>query len=225
MLITLVRAAILYVLIIIAVRVMGKRQIGELQPSELVITILISEIVAIPMQENGLPLINSIIPVFLLVAFEIIVSVLNMKSEKFRKILSGNPLIIIRDGRLDQKQMKRVRFTVDDLMESLRQKNIFDISEVQYAIVETNGTLTVLSKPQKRVVTAEMMNAAVQDNGIPCVIINDGRVIEKSFEECEMNYEILNKTLKDNSLEAKSVLIMTADKSKNFVIIKKDESN
>ena len=130
MLITLFRSIILYVLIIAAVRIMGKRQIGELQPTELVITIMISEIAAIPMQDNGLPLFNSIIPILVLVAFEIILSVINMKSMRFRRVMEGNSIIVIRDGKVDQAALKKLRITTDDLTESLRQKDVFDISEV-----------------------------------------------------------------------------------------------
>ena len=116
MIITLIRAAILYFLIVFSVRIMGKRQIGELQPSELVITILISEIAAIPMQDNGAPLINSVIPVLLLISFEVIASVVSMKFPKFRGLMQGHSLIVIRNGMIDQTQLKRLRFTVDDLM-------------------------------------------------------------------------------------------------------------
>lgn len=150
MFVTLIRTGIIYILIIAAVRLMGKRQIGELQPSELVITILISEIAAIPLQDNGMPLVNTLVSIFLLIALEIISSVLNMKSGKFRDFMQGHSIILIRDGKLDQKKLTQLRFTMDDLLEALRQKDIFSIDEVQYAVVETNGTLSVLLKPENR---------------------------------------------------------------------------
>ena len=146
MLINFARTVILYIVIIVSMRILGKRQIGELQPAELVITILLSEILAIPMQDTSLPLMNTIIPVLLLVGFEIIISILNLKSVKFRSAMQGNPLIVIREGKIDQKQLKELRFTTDDLLEELRKKDIFDISEVWYAIVETDGTLSVMLK-------------------------------------------------------------------------------
>ena len=166
MLVTLVRALILYVLIIICMRIMGKRQLGELQPTELVITILLSEIAAIPMQDNALPLGNSIVAVLLLVALEVINSVVVLKSSRCRSFLQGNSIVVIRDGVIDQKQLKRLRFTMDDLFDQLRQKDVFDISDVRYAIVETNGQLSVMLKPEKETVTAEMADIQNETKGL-----------------------------------------------------------
>ena len=153
MLITLFRTLILYILIIFTMRVLGKRQIGELQPAELVITILLSEIIVIPMQDTEIPLVNTLIPVFVLSGFEMLVSFIGMKSIKFRSVMQGNPVIVIRDGKLNAKKLKELRFTTDDLAEALRKKDIFDISEVQYAIVETDGTLSVLLKKENQPAT------------------------------------------------------------------------
>lgn len=152
MLITLFRTLILYILIIFTMRVLGKRQIGELQPAELVITILLSEIIVIPMQDTEIPLVNTLIPVFVLSGFEMLVSFIGMKSIKFRSVMQGNPVIVIRDGKLNAKKLKELRFTTDDLAEALR-KRYFDISEVQYAIVETDGTLSVLLKKENQPAT------------------------------------------------------------------------
>lgn len=225
MLITFFRAVFLYALIVAAVRLMGKRQIGELQPSELVITILISEIAAIPMQDNGLPLFNSIIPIFVLVAFEIILSVLNLKSVRFRRIMEGNSIIIIRNGVIDQKQLKKLRVTTDDLMESLRQKDVFDISEVQYAIWETNGSLSVLLKPEKRALTVENMGITVQDAGLPCTVVSDGCIIDKELTECGMNRNKVEKAARADHRKIKDIFLMIADKTGKTTIIKKDDAN
>ena len=183
MLVTLVRALILYILIIVCMRIMGKRQLGELQPTELVITILLSEIAAIPMQDNALPLGNSIVAVLLLVALEVINSVVVLKSSKCRSLLQGNSLVVIRDGVVDQKQLKRLRFTMDDLFDQLRQKDVFDISDVRYAIVETNGQLSVMLKPEKETVTAEMADLPNETKGLLCMVINDGKFLKRSFKE------------------------------------------
>lgn len=223
MIITLIRAAILYFLIVFSVRIMGKRQIGELQPTELVITILISEIAAIPMQDNGAPLINSVVPVLLLISFEVIASVVNMKFPKFRGLMQGHSLIVIRNGIIDQTQLKRLRFTVDDLMEALRQKDVFRIEDVQYAIAETNGTLSVLLKPEKRVPTAEDLNVTLPDDGLPCIVISDGRIITSSFKDCGMTMKKLNTHIKKSGLALKDILIMEVDRSGNTTVIKRDE--
>lgn len=223
MLVTLARALILYVLIIICMRIMGKRQLGELQPTELVITILLSEIAAIPMQDNALPLGNSIVAVLLLVALEIINSVFVLKSSRFRSFLQGNSLVVIRDGVIDQKQLKRLRFTVDDLLDRLRQKDVFDVSDVRYAIVETNGQLSVMLKPEKETITAEMADIPNKTKGLLCMVINDGKFLRRSFKECNMNEEKLYSVLKSENIEMDEVLFMVADKEGNYTIVKKDE--
>ena len=202
---------------------MGKRQLGELQPTELVITILLSEIAAIPMQENALPLGNSIMAVLLLVALEVINSVVVLKSSKCRSFLQGNSLVVIRDGVVDQKQLKRLRFTMDDLFDQLRQKDVFDISDVRYAIVETNGQLSVMLKPEKETVTAEMADIPNETKGLLCMVINDGKFLKRSFKECETDEEKLYDILEKENTEINEVLFMVADKEGNYTIVKKDE--
>lgn len=210
MLVSLIRAVILYALIFSCMRLMGKRQLGELQPTELVITILISAIVAIPMQENSLPLGNSILAVLLLVSLEIINSAVGLKSPKWRSFFEGNSIAIIRNGVIDQKQLKRLRLSADDLLEQLREKDIFDINEVDYAIIETNGKLSVMEKsPDKK--------------GLLCMIINDGKIIDNSFEECNMTDEKLKRILKKNNISQDKVFLMLADKHGNCTIIRKED--
>ena len=223
MLVTLSRAFILYILIIICMRVMGKRQLGELQPTELVITILLSEIAAIPMQDNALPLGNSIVAVLHLVALEVINSVVVLKVPGMRSLLQGNSLVIIRDGVIDQKQMKRLRFTMDDLFDQLRQKDVFDISDVRYAIVETNGQLSVMLKPEKENVTAEMADLPNETKGLLCMVINDGKFLKRSFKESDMDEEKIYSILEKEKTELDEVLFMVADKEGNYTIVKKDE--
>lgn len=222
MLITLCRTVILYILVLLTFRILGKRQVGELQPADLVITLLLSEILVIPMQDTQIPLINTFIPVLVLIGLEILISVISIKSIKFRNLLQGNSLIVIRNGILDQKQLKRLRFTVDDLMEALRKKDVFDIAEVQYAIVETDGTLSILLKPPYRTPQAQALHAQEEDNGIPCVVISDGRVIQSDFKECGMSPKKLQNLLTSKKIEVKNIMLMTVDKSGNTNIIKKD---
>ena len=224
MLITFFRSIILYIMIIAAVRIMGKRQIGELQPTELVITILISEIAAIPMQDNGLPLFNSIIPILVLVAFEIILSVIKMKSMKFRRVMEGNSVIVIRDGKVDQAALKKLRITTDDLTESLRQKDVFDISDVQYAILETNGALSVLLKPDKRTVTTGDLGIPAADSGLPCAVVGDGVIMDELLAECGMNRNRLEKLLRKKNVQLKDVFLLVADRTGKATVIKKDDA-
>lgn len=223
MLVSFIRAIILYVAVIACIRIMGKRQIGELQPSELVITILISEVAAIPMQDTGIPLINSVIPLLVLVSLEIITSYISIKSGKFRNIMQGNSLIIIRNGVLDQKQIKNLRLSVEDILEALRKKEIFNIDDVLYAIAETDGSISIMLKPEKQPVTAEMINLKPKDNGIPITVIDDGVIQAKQFKECKMDMGKLKKILEQNNLKLKDILLMTSDSSGNINIIERDE--
>lgn len=222
MFVTLIRAVIVYVLISFSVRLMGKRQIGELQPSELIITLLLSELVTIPMQDNDLPLLNSIIPVLVLVSMEVVSSVLSMKSKRFRSLIQGNSLVVIRDGKMDQNVIRELRFTVDDLLSALRQKDVYDIAQVQYAILETNGSLSVLLKPEYRTVTAQDMQLPTENTGMPHLIINDGKPIGESMQQCGMTEKKLNTILKRNQLRIEDVFIMTMDDDRQTFTIPKD---
>ena len=144
MVIAFLRTIILYLLIIAGVRLMGKRQVGELEPSELVLALIIADLAAVPMQDFGIPLLTGIIPILTLLCITMILSVLTMKSVRFRAIICGRPSIIVESGRLVQREMRRNRFTVDELMEELRMKGVTDLSKVKYAILETNGQISVL---------------------------------------------------------------------------------
>lgn len=220
---SIIRSAIIYILVIASVRIMGKRQVGQLQPSELVITILLSEVAAMPLENSNIPLITAVIGIFMLVSFEIITSVLSMKSNNFRKIIQGNCVIIIKDGVIDQKELKQLRFTIDDVMEALRQKDVFDIKEVQYAIAETNGSLSILLKNDYRTVNLKNAGLKEEKNSLPCVIVSDGKIIKKHFADCDMTDKKLNKILKSNNVELKDVLLLTSDKYNSVSLIKKEK--
>jgi uncharacterized membrane protein YcaP (DUF421 family) len=202
---------------------MGKRQIGELQPSDLVVTLLISQIISIPIQDTDIPLVNTIIPILLLVGFEILTSVFNMKSIKFRSFMHGHPVVIINDGVLNQKLLKELRFTLDDLLESLRQKDIFDISQVQYAIVETNGQLSVLLKAENDTVTRNDLNLSPTPQGYKCPVIIDGKIVKKDFKICNTSTEKIKKIIKREKIQIKEILLMTVDSVGNHTIIRKDK--
>ena len=222
MFVTLIRTVILYVVAITSVRIMGKRQIGELQPSDLVITLLISQIISIPIQDTDIPLVNTLIPIFLLVGFEILTSVFNMKSIKFRSFMQGNPIIIINDGVLNQKLLKELRFTVDDLLEALRQKDVFDISQVQYAIVETNGQISVLLKAEHDTITREDLKLEAEPQGYKCPVVIDGKIIEQDFAVCNMTAGKVQSIAKKEKIQIKDIMLMTVDAAGNHTIIRKD---
>ena len=222
MLTTIIRVVILYLFVSAAIRIMGKRNIGELQPTELVITLLLSEFASIPIEDNSVPLINSLIPVMILISLEIINSVISMKSTKFRNISDGNALLIIKDGKLDQKQLKKLRFTVDDVLSALRQKDVFDINEVAYAIIETNGTLSVLLKTQFQNATKQDVKVKTKNDGYTCPVIIDGVVLKKNLDILEINKEDIEKILEKKKVNKKQVFLMNIDKNKNTEIILKE---
>lgn len=224
MLTSFIRTVVLMLVIIISVRIMGKRQIGQLQPSELVVTILLSEMAATPMQDNDIPILNTLVAIAVLIGIEIILSAVSMKSLKLRSVLQGNSLILIRDGVLDQKQMKRMRYTIDDVLEALRQKDVFDISDVQYAIAETDGSISVLLKPERQAASALDVNNVPVDRGFPSVVIMDGRILHNDFSECGMTDKKLRKIVTASGLEAEEIFLMTVNKAGEINIIKKEQA-
>lgn len=223
MAITFIRAIIIYILVIVSVRIMGKRQIGELKPHELVITILISAIAAVPLEDNSMPLANSVIPILLFVSLEIIVSMISMKSYRFRDLLQGKPAFIIRRGKLNQKLLKEMRFTADDLVDALRQNNIFDIQEVQEAVVETNGSISVLQKPEYRTLTPKDLLLKPKDSGIPVTVIMDGQIVEEYFSGERKSENEVKLILKKEKLDEKEVFLLTVDDEGNTFVIEKEK--
>lgn len=182
MVIAFVRTIALYLFIIAGIRLMGKRQVGELEPSELVLALIIADLAAVPMQDFGIPLLSGVIPILTLLAITMIISVLTMKSIKFRALLCGRPSIIVENGKLCQREMQKNRFTVDELMEELRMKSVTDIATIKYAILETNGQISVLPYADQKPPIAADMNIQTTEGGLPLVIINDGRVLEHNLK-------------------------------------------
>lgn len=221
MLITIIRTVMLYFFIIIAVRLMGKRQLSELQPSELVITLIIADIASLPMENTDKPMISGIIPMLILVACEIVISVFMMKNSFFRKLICGSPVTIIENGNIKRDNMARLRLTTEDLYIQLRQQGIFSISDIEYCIVETNGKLSVLLKPEKRTPAAEDFNMKVKDSGIEVVVINDGEFLESSMELNNTTKKEIKKILEKEKTQIKDIFIMTYNKNGDYNIIKK----
>lgn len=224
MIISIIRTILLYAFVVLTVRLMGKRQISEMQPSELVITLIVSEIAAIPMQNTSQPLLSGIIPVMVLVALEIAASVLMMKSGKFRKIMCGSPIVVIRDGKILQNEMRRLRLTTEDLCVQLRQQDIFSIEDVQYCIVETNGKVSVLEKPQKRTPSADDLKVKIKDNKIETVVVSDGQILDNSLKLCGKNKDDVYKILKSEHTRLKDVFLMTLDALGKYNIVQKEVS-
>ena len=223
MTISLIRTLFLYLMIILAVRIMGKRQISELQTSELVVTLLISDIAAIPMQNTSQPLVSGFIPILVLVSCELLLSASMLKNSKFRKLVCGKPIIVIKDGEIDQKEMRRLRMSTEDLSEQLRQMDVFNISEVSYAIVETNGKLSVLKKPENQQPTNSMLGIVAPDDDFYSVVVSDGEISEFSASLCGVSNQWIDGVLKAEKLNLNDVFIMTVNKSKDYYVVKKED--
>lgn len=218
---TIVRTFILYIFVTLSIRIMGKRQIGDMQPNELVITLLISEIAAMPLQDITQPLIFGIGAIFVLVILEIVMSVLSMKSIKIRRLMNGKSVVVIKNGVIDQQAMKSVRVTVIDLIEMLRGQNVFDISTVAFAVLEVNGDLSVLLKSSEQPATAKDVKA---DNGeafLPLPVITDGKILDDSLTALQMNAKELNPILKAHKVSAENVFLMTLDRKGNVNLVKR----
>lgn len=221
MTIVLIRSFILYLIVMISIRLMGKRQLGELQPAELVITILISNIATLSLEDIEIPLLHGVLPILALVCYEVISSWISLKSVRFRRWVSGSPKMIIREGVIDQNMMKTLRFSVDDLMTALRMSGVFFIEEVQFAIVETNGSVSVYQKSAYQ--PAEKQDVQVYQPAAdpPQMIIADGHLREQSLSAIGQNRQWLDTVLNQEKTCIKDIFLFTADKSCQYQLIRK----
>ncbi|HQE65325.1 MAG TPA: DUF421 domain-containing protein [Bacillota bacterium] len=202
MLIIFVRTLILYILIIIVLRLMGKRQIGQLQPSELVVALIIADLAAVPMSEVGIPLINGIIPIITLFIMEELLSYLSLKSERARGLISGKPSILIERGIIMEKELQQLRYNLNDLLEQLRLKNFSNVEDVNYAILETSGQLSVIPKEEKNPVTLKDMNIKTQIQHLPVTVIIDGRIISDNLYKIGLSNNWLANELKKYKIKS-----------------------
>ncbi len=222
MLTVFLRTAFLFVVIIVVVRLMGKRQIGQLQPAELVVTILLSEVAAAPMVDSDIPLLYSLTALMLLTGFELLLSFLALKNAKVRTVLQGNSIVLIRNGVIDYEECKKLRYTLDDILEALRQKDVFDISEVEFAVAETNGSLSVFLKPEYRTPTTADLNCVPCDNGIPCTLIADGEILPDGLRESGISQRKMEQFLQKKKKSPQDILLLTVDGEGQFVAFGKD---
>ncbi len=217
----LIKGLIIYSMLTVAIRFMGKRQIGELQPGELVITMVLSEVATMPLQDDTFPVLSGISIVFLFVTLELLSSFLAMKFRPYRTMIQGHSVLIIKDGHLLIENLSMIRYSTDDLLEALRLKDVFDISQVQYAYIETNGSVSVRLKKGDEPVTSKDLNVPCRENALPCLVISDGKVIKRDFDLCGMTPEKLDKILNKNNLTVSEVFLMTADSQGNIYTVRK----
>lgn len=211
MLNTFIRVTILYILVLVIMRLMGKREIGQMQPFELVIAIMIADLASVPMSDTGIPITNGIIPIIALLLFQLIISIINLKSIKLREIICGKPRILIYRGKIDEEALKKEKITVNELQEKLRQKDIFTLGDVEYAILETSGDVSVIQKPEKRGTIPEDFKIIPEYEGIPYDLVVDGKIMEVNLKKIGKNRKWLKEEVKKFNISPEEALIVTYD--------------
>jgi len=223
MFISFVRTLILYGVIVATVRLMGKRQMGELEPTELVAAILISDLAAVPMQDIGIPLLSGVVPILTLLALELLSAELSLRSIRFRNLLCGRPVFLIRDGAIDQKALAKTRLSLDELQESLREAGIARIDQVQYAILETSGKLSAFLYPAYAPLTAGAAGQPGEDFSLPLPVISDGRVLSGHLRTLGLSRAWVDRQLYLRGLRLREVFLMTATDQGQVYLVKKEE--
>jgi len=222
--IALTRTIILYILIIAGVRLMGKRQVGELEPSELVVSLLIADLAAVPMQDFGIPLLHGLVPIITLLALSTLISALCYHHIRFRDLVCGTPTIVIREGVIQQQELARNRLTIDELLEELRLQGVLSPAQVKYAVLETGGQLSVLLRADCQPTTPQQMKLPVKDDvHLPTVIVSDGHLLAKNMEQLQLDEKWLHKQLQQHAIQDyKEVFLLTVDRQGTVEVIKKE---
>ena len=218
------RTVILYFLIMTGLRLMGKRQIGELEPGELVLTMMISDLATVPMQDFGIPLLAGVIPILTLLALSMLLSQLSLSSIRFRALACGTPSVLIREGVLQQEAMRKNRYTLDELLEELRGQGFTGVEEVKYAVLENSGHLSVLPWARCQPPTAEQLGVAVEEDvTLPVVLVNDGRLLRRNLEAQGLDEAWLREALRKEGLSShREAFLVTVDETGRVSCVKKE---
>ncbi|SKC84980.1 YetF domain-containing protein [Maledivibacter halophilus] len=214
-----IRTVVLYILVVIAIRIMGKGELSELQPYELVVIIMISELASLPMETVEMPFVNGVVAISTLVFLQVIISFITLKSEKARSIICGKPNILIKKGKILDRELKRLRISMNDLIEQLRIKNFPNIDDVEFAILETNGDLSVIPKSSKRPLTPSDINLKVENEDLPIGLILDGKINQDNLNKASLNFNWLYTELKKQNIDdIDKVLYASVDKNKTLKV-------
>ena len=223
MLITFFRSILIYIFVLIVMRLMGKREIGQLQPFELAIAIMIADLASIPMTDPGIPISNGIISILGLLVMHLIISIINMKSIRAREVICGKPTILVYRGKIDEKALKKERFTINELEERLRGNNVINLGDVEYAILETSGQVTVIQKPEKRNTIPEDFNIVPEYEGIPYDLVVDGKIMDANLKALGKNREWLKKQVEKFKMKPEEALVVTYDGKGQIFCQKKEK--
>ena len=222
MILSYVRTAILYLILIASIRLLGKRQIGQMEPSEFVVTMLVANLASIPMQDEGIPLFTGIVPILTVLGAELLLSAAAMGSIRLRRLLCGKPVILIENGRILQKNLRSTRITADELTGHLRLKEVLDLNTVQYAILETNGNLSVFLYPSAQPASAKAAGIPTAKQSLPVTIIDDGRLLKKNLNLAKKDENWVNRVLKSRHSTIEKTFILTVDSQDHIFWLEKE---
>lgn len=215
------RGVLLYLILIAGIRLLGKRQLGQLEPSEVAVTMLLADLASIPMEDESIPIYSGLIPIAAVLIMEMLLSFLSMRSIKVRKFLCGKPVILMENGKFLQDNMRKNRVTLDELISQLREKEVLDPSTVQYAILETGGNLSVFPYPQERPATAKEAGICTEGQNLPITVISDGRLLEDNLKKAGKDQKWLQKVLTQNKATQKDTFLLTVDSNNTTLFYKK----
>ena len=222
MLLCLIRSIVLYLLLIFAIRLMGKRQLGEMEPSEFVVTLLISDLASVPMQDLGIPLLGGVIPILTVLALELLLSVLSYHFIFVRKLLCGKPVVLIENGSILQSNLKKTRITANELAEHLREQGILDLTKVKYAILETNGQVSAILYAAQQPPTAADLQLEASEDLLPVTLINGGKLLRNNLQVAGKSEQWVRNILKQRQCEVRQVYLLTVDQADNIFFVKKE---
>ena len=222
MILSYVRTAILYLTMIVVIRIMGKRQNGQMEPSEFVVTMMVANLATIPMEDDGIALFAGLVPIATILGVELVLSYLNLKSSKLRRLLCGKQVILIENGTILQQNLRKTRITLDELTGHLREKDVLDIQSVQYAILETNGNLSVFPYPKEMPASARDAGIKVRQQFLPITIVSDGELLEHNLTLAKKDKAWLNRILEENHTDLPGTWLLTVDGGNHVTFFRKE---
>ena len=222
MILSYARTVFLYLVLIAVVRLMGKRQIGQMEPSEFVVTMLVANLASIPMQDGGIPLFSGFVPIVTVLGMELVLSALSLKSIGFRRLLCGKPVILIENGKIIQQNLKKTRVTLDELTGHLREKDVLDLQAVQYAILETNGNLSVFPYPKEKPASAKAAGVQVKKQFFPITLISDGKLLTENMTIAQKDEAWIQRVLREKNTSIRQTWLLTVDGSDKIVFYPKE---
>ncbi len=225
MILSYIRTILLYLVLIAVIRLMGKRQVGQMEPSEFVVTMLVANLASIPMQDSAIPLYSGLVPILTVLGIELVLAYLSLRSLRLRKLLCGKPVILVENGNIIQGNLRKTRITIDELTGHLRQKDVLDIRSVQFAILETNGELSVFPYPGARPASAKEAGIPTKKQYLPITLISDGKLMPENLRIAGKDNKWLEKVLQNQNASIKNTWLLTVDSSDQIIFYRKESQN